>query len=201
MSLSDKTIHTLAMTAERIPGPRTIPWPMRGRLDALVSFATYAEWQAFFLPLELRPGIPEIVITHFDRALKLHLLAWIDLDIIKAGELVAMATLELALKDRYGDKVKDKRGNIQLDRLLRYMVEHDDLLDEKLPIQRRCGTGSIVARLTGESKPTLANIRNDLAHGYPFDALPWAGLLEVVRDLIEYSYRSMIAEYATLHPS
>ncbi len=26
-----------------------IPWPMPGRLDALISFQTYAEWQAFYL--------------------------------------------------------------------------------------------------------------------------------------------------------
>ena len=26
-----------------------IPWPMPGRLDALISLQTYAEWQAFYL--------------------------------------------------------------------------------------------------------------------------------------------------------
>jgi hypothetical protein len=200
MSLSDETIRTVATAAECVPGPRMFPWPMPGRLDALNSFETYAEWQAFFLGFELRPGIPTIVTAKYDRALKLHLLAWIDFDIIKAGEIVALTTLELGLKDRYGDKVRDKRGNISFDRLLRYMVEHDDLTDEKLPMQRRCGLGSIVKRLTGEAKPTIANIRNDLAHGYPFDGLPQAGLLEVVRDLIEYAYRGMIAECATLYP-
>jgi hypothetical protein len=81
----------------------------------------------------------------------------------------------------------------------RYMVDRDDLPDEKLPMQRRCGLGSIVKRLTGEAKPTLANIRNDLAHGYPFDGLPWPGLLNVVHDLIEYAYRDIIVEHAALH--
>ena len=66
----------------------------------------------------------------------------------------------------------------------------------KLPIQQRCGLGSVVMRLTGEAKPTLANMRNDLAHGYPFDGLPSSGLLEVVRDLINYANRDMIAEHA-----
>jgi hypothetical protein len=100
-------------------------------------------------------------------------------------------------QDRYGDKVKDKRGNISFDRLLRYIVERDDLTDDKVPMQRRCGLGSIVKRPTGEVQPTLANLRNDLAHSYPFDGLPSAGLLEVVRDLIDYAYRGMIAEHAT----
>jgi hypothetical protein len=147
---------------------------------------------------DLAQGIPMIVTAKYDRALKLHLLAWIDFDIIKAGEIVALTTLELALKDRYGDKVKDKRGNISFDQLLRYMIEADDLTDDKLPMQQRCGLGSIVKRLTGEVRPTLANLRNDLAHGYPFDGLPSSGLLEVVRDLIDYAYRGMIAEYAAL---
>ncbi|MBS2127077.1 hypothetical protein KEX41_02265 [Burkholderia thailandensis] len=41
---------------------------------------------------------------------------------------------------------------------------------------------------------TLAGIRNSLAHGDPFDGLPWGGLLELVRDLIEYAYRSYLLE-------
>jgi hypothetical protein len=169
---------------------------MPGRLDALVSFSTYAEWQKFFLRLDLAPGIPMIVTAKYDRALKLHLLSWIDFDIIKAGEIAALTTLELALKDRYGDQVRDRNGNIVFDRLLRFMVERDDLTDLKLPIQQRCSLGSVVMRLTGEAKPTLATMRNDLAHGYPFDGLPSSGLLEVVRDLINYAYRDMIAEHA-----
>lgn len=170
---------------------------MPGRLDAIVSFASFAEWQAFILDLGLRHGIPDIVAVKYERALKLHLLAWIDFDIIKAGEMVALATLELALKDRYGGKVKDKRGNIFFARSLRHMVEHDGLTDDKLPMHRRCGGGSVVSRLKDEAEPSLANIRNDLAHGYPFDGLPWSGTLELVRDLIEYAYRDVIADLST----
>ena len=47
----------------------------------------------------------------------------------------------------------------------------------------------MVSRLTGDAKPSLAEIRNSLAHGDAFDALPWSGLLELVRDLIDYAYR------------
>ena len=63
-------------------------------------------------------------------------------------------------------------------------------------MQRRCRLGSIVSRLTGEATPTLANIRNNLAHGYPFHGLPWSGLLEVVNNLIEYAYRDVILEHS-----
>lgn len=198
MSINPEVLQRIALSAESVPGPQLLPWPMPGRLDAITSFSTYAEWQDFFLRLDIAQGVPLIVTAKYNRALKLHLLAWIDFDIIKAGELVALTTLELALKDRYGDKVKDKRGNISFDRLLRYMVETDGLTDEILPMQRRCGLGSIVKRLTGEARPSLADLRNDLAHGYPFDGLPSSGLLEVVRDLIDYAYRGMIAEHSAL---
>jgi hypothetical protein len=138
--------------------------------------------------LSLRKPTPQVVRAKFERGQKLHLLAWIDFDLIKAGELVALTTLELALKDRCGDKVRDKRGHVQFARLLEYMPRHDGLTDQLVPMVRRCG-GSVVGLLTGACKPGLAGIRNHLAHGYPFDGFPYAGLLELVRDLIEYTYR------------
>jgi hypothetical protein len=49
--------------------------------------------------------------------------------------------------------------------------------------------------LTGKTHPTLAERRNSLAHGDPFDGPPTAGLLELVRDLINFAYRHYIAEF------
>jgi hypothetical protein len=118
----------------------------------------------------------------------LHLLAWLDFDLIKAGELIALTALELALTDRYGHKVRDKKGKIYFHRLLAYLPKHDGLTDEKIPMVKRCG-GSAIGMLNGKTRPALAEIRNQLAHGYPFDGFPYAGLLELVRDLIEYAYR------------
>jgi hypothetical protein len=82
--------------------------------------------------------------------------------------------------------------------LLKYLPE-DGLTDEEIPMVRRCG-GSVLKRLNGECEPGLAGIRNSQAHGYPFDGFPWAGLLELTRDLIEYVYRGMIAEQRRLCP-
>jgi hypothetical protein len=200
MSLDVDTLGTIALAAGCLPGPSNLAWPMRGKLDAILTFSTYEEWQAFFLRLDLSPGIPTVVTAKYDRALKLHLLAWINFDIIKAGEMAALTTLEFALKDTYGDKVRDKRGKIRFAGLLHYMVDRDGLTDDQLPMQLRCGLGSIVKRVTGKAKPSLADLRNDLAHGYPFDGLPSSGLLEVVRDLINYAYRGRIAEYSALPP-
>lgn len=74
--------------------------------------------------------------------------------------------------------------------LLKYMVERDGLTEEQIPINERCGAPSkVIDRLTGEARPSLSDLRNEFAHGAPFDGLPQAGLLELVRDLIDYTYR------------
>jgi hypothetical protein len=184
-----KTLLVALSAADRDDIPLAIPWPMPGDLGGFVTFARFEEWQEFVLGLGLRRNVPEIVAAKFERAQKLFLLAWIDIDLIKAGEPVALTALELALTDRYGDKVRDKQGRIYFSRLLRYLPTHDGLTDDKVRMNIRCHGGSVVDLLTGKRKPSLVDIRNGLAHGYPFDGLPWAGLLELVRDLTEHAYR------------
>lgn len=166
-----------------------VAWPMPGSPGGFVRFDMFIEWNEFVERLGLHDNIPHVVAAKFKRAQKLHLLGWIDLDVIKAGELVALTALELALKDCYGPRATKAYGNMAFAHLLRYLPEHDGLTDEKVPMNVRCGQGTVIGLLTGERKPSLAQIRNDLAHGYPFDGLPWSGLLELVRDLIEYAYR------------
>ena len=129
----------------------------------------------FILNLRLHEAIPEVVSVKFLRAQKLYFLAWADFDVIKAGELMALTALELALKDRYGKKM--------LAALLQHIsvAEKDSLKDEKIPMFKKYG-GSIVANLyetdasskartgtTVASTMTLAEIRNSLVHGDPFD--------------------------------
>ncbi|MCW3476267.1 hypothetical protein [Limobrevibacterium gyesilva] len=201
MGVTTEFLDAAAVIAERSTAPLLFHWPMPGNLGGLLKFATFAEWRDFVLQFGLRDGIPDIVKAKFDRAHKLHVLAWVDPDLLKAGEQVALTTLELALKDRYGHKVRDKRGNIRFANALRYMVESDGLTDDQVPMNRRCGPPStVVGRLTGDVRPSLADMRNDLAHGYPFDGLPHSGLLELVRDLIEYAYRDMIGAAVGLIP-
>jgi len=188
MPLPIDFLEAVTLAATRYPGPRIVPWPIPGNPGGFISFANFDEWRDFVVKLSLRDGIPEIVRLKFERSQKVHILAWIDFDLIKAGELVALTTLELALMDRYGPKARAKYGNTAFAHLLRYMPEHDGLTDDKVPMIHRSG-GTVVEMLAGNTPQTLANIRNDAAHGYPLDGLPWAGLLELVRDLIEYAYR------------
>jgi hypothetical protein len=189
MKLTPDFLHTLKTSADRSSAdPVRMIWPVQGNPVAWVSFATFAEWHDFIERLGIKHVVPEIVAAKFERAQKLHLLAWLDFDLIKAGELIALTALELALTNQYGHKVRDKKGKIHFYRLLAYLPKHDGLTDEKIPMVKRCG-GSAIGMLNGKTKPGLAGIRNQLAHGYPFDGFPYAGLLELVRDLIEYAYR------------
>jgi len=112
MHLTTKFLDAVAMAKDRSSSPLIVPWPMPGNLGGCLSFSAFADWGAFVLDLSLRRTVPGIVTAKFERSQKLHLLAWIDFDLIKAGELVAMTALELALRDRYGAKVKRPNGSI-----------------------------------------------------------------------------------------
>ena len=181
----DRLTH---MLEDRSNDPLILPWPSPGNLGGFLSFSTINEWRNFVLGLSLHHAGPGIVATKFMRAQKLFFLGWVDVDLIKAGELVGLTALELALKDRYGTP----SGNNKLPNLLKQMVEQDGLTDEKIPMVQRYG-GTVVDRLVGKNKPSLTNIRNSLAHGDPFESLPGCGLLELIRDLIHYAYRNLIA--------
>lgn len=168
-----------------------IPWPTPGMPGSFIAFREPGEWLDFVAALDLDERLPAVVRAKFHRALRLLYLAWLEPDLIKAAELVAMTTLELALRDRYGGALPG--GRPVFGALLRHMVEVDGLTDAQVPIVARCG-GSVVGRVTGEIRPGLREIRNAAAHGDPFDGLPHAGLIELVRDLIMFAYRRYLAE-------
>lgn len=101
MTLTKHFLDLAAVAMDRLPGPLVLPWPMPSNPAALRSFAIFSEWRDFVRGLSLRAGVPMIVAAKFEHAQKLHLLAWIDFDVIKAGELVALIALELALERTY----------------------------------------------------------------------------------------------------
>jgi hypothetical protein len=189
LSHGDDFLDKLTLAMNSSPGPLVVPWPMPGNPAQFVQFNSFVEWRDFILRLGLHAGIPLIVSAKFARAQKLHLVGWIDGDLIKAGELTALTALELALMDCYGRESKKAYGNTVFAHLLRYVVEHDGLTDDAVSMNRRCGGGAVIDFLTGKREPSLAQVRNDMAHGDPFDGFLWAGLLEPVRDVIAYAYR------------
>jgi hypothetical protein len=171
VALTNEALAILAGARDPSLGSMVVPWPVPGNPAALVPFATFAEWQEAIAGLRLRKAVPQIVVAKFNRAGTLHLLARIDFDLIKAGELAALTSLEFALTDRYGNKVRDKKGKSLFSPASQLYPKHDGLTDDKLPVIQRSG-GSVVDILTGKRQPTLAKIRSDLVYGYPFDGFP-----------------------------
>lgn len=207
-------LDAVALSASRSPEARTIPWPTPENLGGFMSFTTYAEWQRFFMSFRLKPGVPLVVAESFDRAIKLYVLGWLDFDLVIAGETMALCTLEHTVRDRYLGKERERRRGhvvakalvdgreptkkekawierITFSDLLKFMVEQDGLTDECVGLIRRTG-GSVKGLLMGTRDPNLADIRNVRAHGNPFGSGFESGLLELIRDLIEYAYRDMI---------
>ena len=61
MVITANFLDAVALAAQRSPGPLIVPWNAPGNPGGFVSFASFAEWQAFVLSLGLRAGIPDIV--------------------------------------------------------------------------------------------------------------------------------------------
>lgn len=187
MSMTDRAHLLLSERAD----PLLLVWPVPGNSAALVEFDKAVDWRRFIHGLAIDALIPEIVQTKFARAQTLYLLGWIDFSLVKAGELAALIALEAALMDRYGGLIPKRKRSFAA--LLAYMVEVDGLADADIPMIARCG-GTAIGQLTGETRPSLAERRNALAHGDPFEGLAAGGLLELIRDLINFAYRQYITE-------
>ena len=136
--LDDSFLDLTLLSGAHRDAPLALPWPVPGNPEGFIEFSTPAQWRAFVLSLGLPGGIPEIVAAKFRRTQMLYFLAWLYNDLIKAGKLMALATLELALNDRYGSKVKKRGAYRSFAELLAYMVQ-DGLTDEKIPMVKRSG--------------------------------------------------------------
>jgi hypothetical protein len=191
MSMSDRSHIALTDREE----PVMLAWPTPGNPGGFVWFEKATDWRNFVEGFGIDTRIPDIVRAKFARAQTLYMLGWVDFSVVKAGELAALIALELAVMDRYGGRIS--KGKRSFAALLKYMVESEGLTDAQIPMVTRCG-GTAVGQLTGETRPTLAERRNTLAHGDPFEGLPTGGLLELVRDLINFAYRDYIDGAASL---
>jgi len=185
----------LALGLDARTEPLSLIGPSAEGPASLLVFHSAGDWAAHLAKIDIDPRIPLIVKAKFERARRLYLMAWVDADLIKAGELAALVALELALKDRVGAKVAAK--NRSFAGMLKHLVEVEGLTDDKIPVIVQYG-GTAVGFLTGENQPTLAERRNGMAHGDPFGGLPVGGLLELTRDLIDFVYRDYLAEVGEL---
>jgi len=208
----DDRLAAIAAWMADVPGSFCMPWPGAQGPATLRQFTSVKEWRLALSALDLDPtcAAPGGVRTKYRRAQKLYLLAWIDGDVVLAGEMAAFTALELSLNDQFGPRVAalstkppkkakvSATGQIKtpsLADLLDYLVVHAGIADADFPTALSAG-GTVVDRLRKVSKegpqasrPTFSEMRNRLAHGDPFEGLPLGGLLHVVRDLIHFIYR------------
>jgi hypothetical protein len=177
---------------------------------AILPFANVCEWRDYLLTLQIRSnGIPSIYVDKFNIALRILFLAWVDANIIKAAELQALLSMECALHGAYFrvlfNDEQEKRTALRgkctknrefctfnnyckpindtsfypgLCRYLDYMVAHDDLprIYHSKEKKNDCSA--------------LYIIRNYLGHGATQSNLPWGGLVDVIREVIEHAYRN-----------
>lgn len=157
--------------------------PVPGNPVAPRQFIRLEDWREYVTTLCPSGEPPEVIARGYVRTLQVLYLAWLDAPVIKLAELAALANLESAIVVRYQKRF---RG---LEAALKHLVEHGGVTDADFRMVRECG-GAVVANLLKASKggPALSEVRNQLAHGDPFETLPRAGLFEVVRDLIDFMY-------------
>ncbi len=77
-----------------------------------------------------------------------------------------------------------------LEYALRYLVNQGGLTDEAL---RESGARVLQNVLKGGNGSSLSEIRNGLAHGNALGGMPWGGLFEVIRALIDFMYPAPVA--------
>lgn len=174
-------------------GPLTLMWQTQDSVAKPVIFASAPHWQDCIRSFSLRSTPPYIVTAKYRRALTLYELSWFSYDVLKAAELAALVALELALLNQYGAAAKPNRKpkkhedvvRASFPKLLRHMATGDGLTPAKIPSLARNRVTQIDPVLED-----LIRVRNGLAHGDPFDGHHQVGLLELVRDLIDYAYRN-----------
>lgn len=156
----------------------------------LMEFRHISAWRDYLMTLQISDQkIPVIHADAYHAALRVMLFAWVEPAVIKPAELQALRSLEGALRGVYFHRLyeiaRSKKSELSIEefrpglgRFLDYMVGHDGLPPQShSQSKRRRGSA-------------LDTIRNALAHGEPFSTLPWGGLFESVREVIQHAYRN-----------
>src|SRR3546814_16492982 len=97
--------------------PYTTLFRSPGNPGGFVRFEKPIDWRSFIESLGIDTRIPGIAGAKFARAQTLYLLGWVDVGLIKAGELAALIALELAVMDRYGGQIARRKRDRKSTRL------------------------------------------------------------------------------------
>lgn len=162
----------------------------------LREFPTIEGWYAYVQSLRIYPkqvAIP--YVDAFDEALRALFMSYLFPEFCKLGEMKALAVLEGTLKEAYRHKMcervvkpkapatttttEHKPQCVSLDECLEWAVLNDNL------------DSRFVDKTIGRRRPEALNvIRDKQAHGRLDEMFPWGGLFEVIKETIEYAFRS-----------
>jgi hypothetical protein len=177
-------LSDLSFPIVRGSDPLVLVGPVPGNPAAVLQFTNIEQWRQRVLTLRLLGNSSATIRRNYEHMLRVLFLVWFDGSIIKLAELAALASLEAAIKQRYELKLNGLEASLE------HLVNKIGVRDADLRVIRECG-GTVVSRLLRKSPPdgaSLSEIRNRLAHGDPFETMPWGGLFEIVRDLIDFMY-------------
>ncbi len=161
--------------------------------STLRQFDTIDKWYDYVKTLRIQPG--QVLLPYvdaFDIALRALVMAYVLPEFCKLGEMKALATLEQALLGAYKHQMcqtkKDKHCCAKLFEILGWATKNHGLPVEwyryvELPESR--------SKSPRRSCPSdLTAIRNRQMHGQHYqETLPWAGLFEFVKKIIEFAYK------------
>ena len=160
--------------------------PIQNNPVGITYFTNIEQWRLYVVSLQFKGVAPEQIRAKHEHVLRVLFLSWLDAAVIKTAEMAVLATLEAAIKMRYPETEIPT-----LEKALKHLIKHSKVTDNDLPVVRQSG-GTVVKNLLRTSKDGsgsgLSEIRNRLAHGDPLEFTPWAGLFEVVRDLVDFMY-------------
>jgi hypothetical protein len=177
----------------------------------ILQFYTISDWIDYLYTLCIKSNrVPIIHADQYHVALRIMMLAWADPGVSKAAELQALRSLEGALAQVYFNAILD-RDQIKREREREKYKRDETKRCQDCPssqpidpmkyrpglcryLDHMASHDALPSRYHNEGKKkdqsALHNIRNALAHGEPFNNLPWGGLMESVRDVIEHAYRN-----------
>ena len=122
MAISTDFLDAVALAAGRFPGPLVLPWPISGRPDGFLTFASFAEWRLFVMNLSLHAVVPEIVRAKFERAQNRRRGNGRNVDALQCGMIALPPLLKASIGYTWA-----RRGGLRQSNVCNFVWNHGNL--------------------------------------------------------------------------
>lgn len=151
-------------------------------------FSNLQDWCDYVQSLRIQPGKVDLpYLDAFDEALRALVMTYFSPGFCKLAESKALSTLEDALKRAYKHQMcKFSKQNPQEHQKCVGLGQILDWVEQYDPHYRNLADNTI-----GLRRPDALNvIRDKLMHGRQEETLPWGGLFQVIKEMIEHAFRN-----------